>query len=61
MPGATRDCALLHPHTGDRPHSHLLDLATVYIPALCHHFLAWATRNPTGWPLQSLKQLAAPP
>ena len=55
------DRALLRPHTGDRPRGHLLDLAAVHIPELRHYFPAWAARGPTGWPLRTLEQLAAPP
>ena len=55
------DRALLRPRTGDRPCGHLLDLAAVRIPALCRYFPAWAARDPTGWPLRTLEQLAAPP
>ena len=55
------DRALLRPRTGDRPRGHLLDLAAVRIPALCRYFPAWAARDPTGWPLRTLEQLAAPP
>ena len=54
------DRALLCPCTSDHPRGHLLDLATVLIPALCHHFPAWVAQDPTGWPYYTLEQLAAP-
>ena len=49
------DRALLHPHTGNCPQGHLLDLAAAYIPALCSHFPTWAIWNPSSWPHHTLE------
>ena len=45
-----RDCVLLLPALATAPCGYLLDLATVYIPILCHHFPTWAVWDAMGWP-----------